>query len=146
MATAAARRAPAHLWIVGVLSLLWNAYGCYEYVMTETRNAAFLATLPPDWAAYWNALPAWLTAAWAIGVWGGLAGAALLLIRNRLAVWAFALSFVGVVVDVGYQMYMTPMPESMKKGTLGMLDWAIILISAFLLWYSWTEEKKGVLN
>lgn len=146
MATTARGRAPALLWIVGFLGLLWNAYGCYEYLMTQTRDAAFLAAQPADWVAYWEGLPGWLTAFWAIAVWGGLAGAILLLMRSRHAVWAFALSFVGVVVDIGYQMFATAMPATMKDGMLGMLDWAIIIVAAFLLWYSWSEEKKGVLR
>jgi uncharacterized membrane protein len=142
MATTTERSTPAHLWIVGLLALLWNAYGCYEYVMMETRNEAFLSGLPAEWVAYWESLPAWLTASWALGVWGGLAGAALLLIRSRYAVWAFALSFVGLVVDLGYQMFMTEMPA----GMLDMLDWLIIAIAAFLLWYAWSMEKKGALR
>lgn len=146
MATTAERTTPAHLWIVGILALLWNAYGCYEYLMTETRNATFLSKLPTEWVAYWDSLPAWLTAFWALGVWGGLVGAVLVLIRSRYAVWAFALSLVGLVVDLGYQMFMTDMPASLTQGMLGMLDWLIIIIAAFLLWYSWSMNKKGALR
>ena len=142
MARTAERSAPAHLWIVGILALLWNAYGCYEYVMTETGNQAFLAKLPAQWLAYWEGLPAWLTAAWALGVWGGLAGAALMLARSRYSVWAFALSLAGLVVDLGYQMFMTDMPQ----GMLGPLDWLIIAVAAFLLLYARYMEKKGALR
>ena len=146
MATTAGRGAPAHLWIVGILALLWNAYGCYEYVMTETGNEAFLSNLPAEWHSYWESLPAWLTAFWALGVWGGLAGALLLLVRSRYAILAFALSFVGVVVDLGYQMFMTDMPESLRAGMLGILDWVILIVAAFLLWYSWDLRRKDVLR
>lgn len=142
MATTAGRTAPAHLWIVGLLALLWNAYGAYEYVMTQTHNAAFLASLPAGWLEYWQSLPPWLSSAWALGVWGGLVGAALLLIRSRHAVWAFAFSFVGVVVDLGYQMVMTEMPQ----GMLTPLDGLIIAVAAFLLLYARYMEKEGVLR
>ena len=30
-------RAPMHLWIVGVLSLLWNAMGVFDYLATKLR-------------------------------------------------------------------------------------------------------------
>jgi hypothetical protein len=33
-----AAKAPVHLWIVGFLSLLWNGFGCYDYLMTRMRN------------------------------------------------------------------------------------------------------------
>ena len=33
MATLQPSRTPWHLWVVGVLSLLWNCYGGYDYLM-----------------------------------------------------------------------------------------------------------------
>lgn len=147
MATIAeGRNTPVHLWIVGILALLWNAFGCYDYLMTETANQAYLSQYPADALAYMNGLPKWTTAMWALGVWGGLAGSLLLLMRLRYAVWAFALSFIGAVVGLGYQMFMTQMPASMKTGAMAAIPWGIIAICAFLLWYSWSMEKKGVLR
>jgi hypothetical protein len=35
----------------------------------------------------------------------------------------------------------------MKEGAMGVIPWVIILIAAFLLWYSWNaEKKKGLLR
>jgi hypothetical protein len=38
------------------------------------------------------------------------------------------------------------MPASMTEGAMGILPWVILIVAAFLLWYSWSEEKKGVLR
>ena len=146
MQQAVSARTPAHLWIVGALSLLWNCFGCYDYLMTNLRNQAYLSQFTADQLAYFDSLPAWLTAFWALGVWGGLAGSILLLMRSRHAVLVYGLSLVGAVVGLGYQMFMTAMPASMKEGMMGMMPWVIILIAAFLLWYAWTAEKKGLLR
>lgn len=146
MQEAVSARTPAHLWIVGIVSLLWNAFGCLDYTMTNLRNPAWLANMTADQLAYQNSLPAWLTAFWAIGVWGGLAGSVLLLMRSRYCVWAFALSFVGAVVGLGYQMFLTEMPASMKNGGMAIIPWFIILFAAFLFWYAWNAERKGVLH
>ena len=146
MHQAVSARTPAHLWIVGALSLLWNCFGCYDYLMTNLRNQAYLSQFTADQLAYFDSLPAWLTAFWALGVWGGLAGSILLLMRSRHAVLVYGLSLVGAVVGLGYQMFMTAMPASMKEGMMGMMPWVIILIAAFLLWYAWTAEKKGLLR
>ena len=146
MQEAVPARTPAHLWIVGIVSLLWNAYGCYDYLMTNLKNQAYMAQFPADAISYWNGLPSWLTAFWAIGVWGGLAGSILMLMRSRYAVWAFALSFVGAIVGLGYQLFLTQMPASLKAGVAGMIPWFIILFAAFLFWYAWNAEKKGVLR
>jgi len=144
--TAGGRPVPAHLWIVGILALLWNAFGCYDYLMSVTANQAYLANFPADAVAYQNALPTWLTAFWAVGVWGGLAGAILLLMRSRHSVLAFGLSFVGAVVGIGYQKFMTDMPASMNEGMMGMMPWVIVIVAAFLLWYAWSMDKKGALR
>ena len=45
MATRA--RTPVHLWIVGVLALLWNGIGGYDYLMTRMRNIDYRARMMP---------------------------------------------------------------------------------------------------
>ena len=146
MATTARAGAPVHLWIVGILSLIWNALGCYDYLMTMTGNQAWMSQFTAEQIAYWEALPTWTDATWAIGVWGGLVGAVLLLMRSRYAVWAYALSVIGAVVGLGYQMFMTEMPASMTEGMMAIMPWVIILVAAFQLWYSRDQEKKGVIR
>jgi hypothetical protein len=146
MATSAETRVPAHLWIVGVLALLWNGFGCYDYLLTNLKNQTYLTQFSADQLAYMNSLPAWLTGSWAIGVWGGLAGSILLLMRSRHAVWMLGLSLIGAIAGLGYQMFLTKMPASMREGMMGIMPWVIILIAAFLFWYSWNAQKKGLLH
>jgi hypothetical protein len=146
MATTAETKTPVHLWVVGGLSLLWNGLGCIDYLMTETANRTYLARMPAEQIAYMHALPAWLTGMWAIGVWGGLAGSILLLMRSRHSVVLFALSFIGAVIGLGYQVFLTDMPLSMRAGLMGMMPWVIVIITVSLLWYSWAEKDKGDLR
>lgn len=144
--TAEGRSTPVHLWIVGILALLWNAMGCFDYWMTETANQTYLGKMPPDTIAYMASLPKWLIGTWALGVWGGLAGSILLLMRSRYAVWLYALSLIGAVVGLGYQMFMVQRPASMTTGSMAIMPWVIIVVCAFLCWYAWTMEKKGVVK
>ena len=114
MATTAQARTPVHLWIVGVLALLWNGFGCYDYLMTKTRGADYVRSMMPGAdadaiMAYVNGLPIWATAAWAFGVWGGLLGSILLLVRHRWAVPALGVSFLGALLGIGYQL-LNPAP------------------------------------
>ena len=146
MATSARGGAPAHLWIIGIVSLIWNALGCYDYVMTMTNDPSWMSQFTAEQIAYWEGLPAWNAGTWAIGVWGGLAGAVLLLMRSRYSVWVYALSLAGAVIGLGYQMFMTEMPASMKEGFMAFMPWVIIIVAAFQFWYSRDQEKKGVLR
>jgi hypothetical protein len=146
MATSAPTRAPAHLWAVGLLAVLWNGFACYDYLMTNLRSEAYLANFPADQLTYMDSLPSWLTAFWALGVWGGLAGSLLLLARSRHAIAAFALSVVGVVITFGYMMFGTDMPASMKTGVSAAMPWVIFIIALFLLWYARGAQKQGLLR
>ena len=69
-----------------------------------------------------------------------------LLRRLRHAVLVLGLSLVGAVVGLGYQMFMTTMPATMKTGMMGIMPWVIIGFAAFMFWYAWNAEKKGVLR
>ena len=149
-----AGRTPWHLWVVGLVAVLWNGYGAYDYVMTNTQGEPYLrqaaggmgwdAAKTETFIAYYGAMPAWMTAAWAIGVWGGVLGALLLLVRRRWAVWAFAASLLGAAAGIVYH-YTSG--GSQITGQEGTVMNAVILIGAlFFLWYSWTMAKRGVLR
>lgn len=146
MATTAQRSVPAHLWIVGAIALLWNAFGCFDYLMTMSGDEAYLSQFTPEMIAYWESLPAWTAGMWALGVWGGLVGALLLLMRSRYAVWAFAASLAGSAAAFGYQKILTEMPAGMVTAAMAIMPWVIILAAALQLWYSWAMAKKGVLR
>ena len=80
-------------------------------------------------------------------MWGGLLGAILLLIRSRYAVLAFAVSLVGVVLGIGWQLAAAPpIPGATQSGMTKIIPFVVIVIGLFLLWYSWNAEKKGVLR
>lgn len=150
--TAPLSRTPVHLWIVGILSLLWNAFGAYDYIMSQTRNMDYLGSLAPspeatrEMVAMLDAFPTWMEFFWAIGVWGAVAGSVLLLLRNRYAVHAFAASLVGMVVGMLYQATAIDQPEWMTAGAMSVMPYVIILIGIGLLLYARAMAKKGVLR
>ena len=138
-------RTPVHLWIVGVLSLLWNAGGAYDYLMTNTRNAGYLAAFPPEMMQWVDTMPLWALGVWTLGVWGAVAGSVLLLLRSRFAVHAFALSLLGLAASTVYQAS-SDMPASMLTSiAIGMT--VVIWIGAIvLLWYATRMRRRGVLR
>jgi hypothetical protein len=91
-------------------------------------------------------MPTWMYVPWTLGVWGAVLGSILLLLRNRLAVWAFLASLVGAVGNLIYGLMhpMPNLPEAMAM--MKWMPWAIVLIAAFLAWYAWSMSKKGVLR
>lgn len=139
-------RTPTHLWIVGTLATLWNAFGAFDYLMTQTRNEAYLAHFTDPQRAYFESFPLWMEATWALGVWGGLAGALLLLARSRHAVTAFAISLAGLAVSTAYQYVLNSPPPEMSGVGMVAMNLAIWAVAIGLLWYTVRMRRRGVLR
>lgn len=139
-------RRPAHLWIVGALATIWNAFGCFDYLMTQTRNEAYLAHFTDPQRAYFESFPIWMEAVWAFGVWGGLAGALLLLARSRHAVTAFGVSLAGLAVSTVYQYVLTSPPADMMTGAMLGMNVAIWAAAIGLLLYARKMRQKARLG
>lgn len=139
-------RAPLHLWIVGAVSLLWNAYGAFDYLMTQTRNEAYMSGFSQEQLAYFYGMPAWADAFWALGVWGAVLGSVLLLLRHRFAVWAFAASLVGLVVTTAQSYLDAASFEVMGGGAAVALTVGIFVIAIALLAYALRMRQGGVLR
>ena len=138
------RRTPWHLWVVGVISLLWNAFGAYDYTMSKLSPDSYFheAGLNDASIAFMKAFPAWLTAFWALGVWGSLVGSLLLLLRSRHAVTAFALSLLGLAVSQGYQALAMQAPQPPPMALM-LVIWVSLLL---FLSYALAMARRGVLH
>jgi hypothetical protein len=140
----APNRAPTHLWIVGVLSLLWNAIGAFDYTATKFRLDFYMSQFTPEQLDYFYGFPAWATAGWALGVWGAFAGSVGLLLRKAWSYWAFAVSLLGLAISSLYNLVLSGGMEIMGAG--GVAFTAVIWIIAILLFlYARQQTRRGVL-
>ena len=135
---------PWHLWAVGLIGLLWNGYGGYDYVMTQTNNAAYLAQFTPEQRAYFDSFPMWMEVVWAVGVWGAVLGSVLLLLRSKWAFHAFLASLIAFAASV---IYGQTSGGAAVMGTTGMVfSAAIFLLGLGFVMYSRMMTRKGVLR
>lgn len=143
---------PWHLWAVGILALLFTAFGCYDYYMTQIGDREYIAAamepvgVDADTALrYFENFPIWMHAVWAIGVWGGLAGAVLVLLRSRFAYPVFAVSLVAFVISNAYGVF-NPIP-GMESGAAmyGMVAVVFVVLLA-LVFYTRAMARRGVLR
>jgi hypothetical protein len=150
MQQAVSARTPLHLWIVGGLATLWNAIGAYDYLMTRMRNSEYIASMMPNVDpnvvfAWVDAMPIWAQIGWGLGVWMGLLGSVLLLLRSRWAVWSFGLSFIGIVLGIGYQIAVSPPPGG-NEGINAVIPYLVIVFGAALFFYARAQAAKGLLR
>jgi hypothetical protein len=148
MQQAVSARTPAHLWIVGILSLLWNCFGAYDYTMSHMRNMDYLAKMgdPNVMLAYMDSMPMYAKFGWGLGVWAALLGSVFLLMRSRYAVHAFALSVIGMLLSFGGQYLGPTPPAAMTEGMAKYVPIFIIALGLAQLWYAWRERGEGVLR
>jgi len=136
---------PWHLWVIGILALLWNAFGAYDYLMTQTGNEAYMSAFTPEQLEYFYGFPVWMDAFWAVGVWSAFLGAILLILRSRLAFYAFILGLIGMAGTTAYQ-FTNPAPAGVLDGA-GLAMSIVIWISQILLAiYAFAMMRKGVLR
>lgn len=138
-------KVPRHLWIVGVLAVLWNAMGAMDYTATQFRVEAYLSGYTPEQLAYFFGFPAWAVATWAIAVWSALVGSVGLLLRKAWAVWLFGVSIVAMVITGIYNFGLSQGLEMMGPGAMAFT--AVIWIVAFsLFFYARAMANRGVLR
>ena len=142
-ANSAPRPRPAHLWIVGIASLLWNTMGIVDFSATNLKIAAYVSQFSPEQLAYVAAIPAWATVAWGLGTWGAFVGSIGLLLRKAWSVWAFTISLAGLA---GTSLYQFVLSEGMNGGSGEKIFAGVIwTIAILLLLYARAQAKRGVL-
>jgi hypothetical protein len=122
--------APRWLTIAAIAVLAWELLGCAMYLMQVGVDRA---TLPADQRAMWDASPAWMTGAYAVAVWTGLAGSILLLLRRKLAEPVLLLSFIAAVVQFS-ALLIVPALRNLATSDALFLPFVIALI-CFGVWH-----------
>jgi hypothetical protein len=141
------RKTPWHVWVVGIVAVLWNAMGALDFTMTATRNTAYLKALTPEQLDYVFGFPLWAKAAWGVATWGSLIGSFLLLARSGLARHVFLVSAIAMVLTMLHNFVFTDGLKVMHGGAGAIVFAAVIVLIGFLLlWYAYAMYRRGVLR
>lgn len=138
-------KTPRHLWIIGFVALIWNLIGAMDYVMTETKNEAYMSQFSEQQLEFFYNFPAWLIAFWAVAVWGGVLGSILLLMRKKLAYPVFLVSFLCMIVTTIHN-YGFAGAADVVGGAGVFFSLVIFLVALVLVIYSKRMAARGVLT
>ena len=140
-------KAPWHLWLVGVIAVLFNSIGVFDFVMSMTQGAKYMASagMTPDQIAHYQGMPAWMTAVWAIGVWGAFLASILLLMRRKVAFPVFVLSLAAFLISLLYTYVLTDGGAVMGR-SMAIASAVIAILLLFFSWYAHAMGKRGVLR
>ena len=150
-------KTPWHIWVVGVLSLLWNSMGALDYVATQYSVETYLEGFTPEQLDYFNSFPAWTVAAlaiaawaiavWAIAVWAAVLASVLILMRRAWAVPVMQISFAAMVIVTlqNYVLAEVTMADVVGPGAAAFAA-LIFVVTALLVWYVMVQRRAGRLR
>jgi hypothetical protein len=127
-------RAPAWLRIVAALAVVWNCVGVYAYLAT-------VGVVKGGEGMTMAQMPAWVTGAFAVSVFGGLLGSLGLLLLMRWSKLLLLLSFVALLAQDVWKFALYAGPASALGLTI-----AVNLIALLLVWLAYSADGKGWLR
>ena len=132
-------------WVIVFIALVWNLIGVFFYLQLAYMTSEELALLPNARQLLLENTPAWVTAAFALAVFGGTLACILLLMRKKLATFIFIISLISIVARMIYYFVIKNAaevyaPEDMFMSAL------VIIVAIFLVWYSKKMESIGILD
>lgn len=131
---------PVWFWIIAVVALLWNGLGVIAYLTRAFITDEMIEALPKEQQAeFLVEHPAWYTACFALAVFCGALGCLALLIRKKWAYMLFLVSFITATIQ---QVYIIMTVEEASP----IMPIMVIIVCAFLVWFSKMATQKGWLK
>jgi len=138
-------RLPIWFWGMAGFGVLWNLYGIYQFIgsLTPAGRAAMAAGMTAAQAQVYFSLPVWMTAVFAIGVFGGLLGALAMLARRSAALPLLAASLAGYIALFSGDVYFGVFDA--LPGQLAVLAFVVVVAIA-LLATAWLARSRALLR
>ena len=128
-------------WVIGVVTLVWNVMGAMNFVVQ--MNADMVAAMPDTHRAIIDSRPAWATAGFGFGVFGGALGCLLLLLRKSAAKYLFIASLLGMIVTMLHTLRVAISDIDFDLFEVLVMIIMPLLVAAFLVWYAKHAESRG---
>lgn len=128
-------------WLISIFMLIWNVMGCINYFMQ--MDPEMVSSYRETEQAIIQVRPLWVTAGFAIAVFGGALGCILLLLKKSVSFYLFVASFLGVLIAIAHSLTLN---IGFSTGEIFGIVLMPVLVAAFLIWYSKYVKGKGWLN
>lgn len=99
-------KAPGWFTALSIIALLWNLMGVMAYLAQVYMTDEILAALTQEQQDVINNTPLWANAAFALAVWGGLLGAITMMMKRKVSIFLFQLSFAGIFLQNIHSFFM----------------------------------------
>lgn len=132
-------------WVIGILALLWNLAGLSAFLGNAFQWEAMTEGMSEAQIEEFKNTPMWLLIVFGIATVGGTLGCILLLMKKKLAITVFLVSFVAIVIQfVGGVIGSVAVTESGPTALIFPI--CVIIIGALLWYYAKKCDEKGWLS
>ncbi|MDA0316067.1 MAG: hypothetical protein O2906_01020 [Bacteroidetes bacterium] len=131
-------------WLISIIALLWNFMGIIAYLGQAYMSDEALKMLPEENQLYFSNVPAWVTASFAVAVFGGFIGSIGLIIRKKWAYFLFLTSFLALVAQHIYNFFIQNYIE--MTGSEMILPIVTFIVAVLLIYFSKQKSQQGVLR
>ena len=139
-------KTPKWFWVLAVIFLLWNIMGVLSFFEHTFITEEALAKLPENERALYGEYSIWTTFLFAIATFSGLIGSIGLIVRRNWAKTAFIISFLGIVPQMIHNVFFTKSIEVYGVAQAVTVPILVVVIGAFLIWFSNFCIKKNWLK
>jgi hypothetical protein len=136
-----------HLWVVGLVSLVWNAGSCYSQVMVLTHNERYFRAgqMTPEMVEYFTTRPLLYDLAANVSVWGGVVAAIGLLMRKSWTVPWVVVSQAAMGLNCIYTLVSPDANKALgAKGSIPAI--ILVVLGALLVVYTIKMKRHGLLR
>ncbi|HBH88683.1 MULTISPECIES: hypothetical protein [Ponticaulis] len=138
------KKTPWHLWVVGIITLLWNAFGGFDYTMTKLNVDWYMEAFTAEQIAYYQSLPQWFVVAWALSIWLSVAGSLLLLLKSRISTLVFVIALFSYGAALSGTFHFHPPPTLTDQDMI--ISGVILAVLVFECAYSIMMKLRGFLR
>jgi hypothetical protein len=125
-----------------IAAVVFMALGAVSYISHVFTDPA---SLPLDQRQLFNAEPWWMTGAYGLAVWPGLAGTVLLFLRRKLAELVLLLSLLGTVIWFAGFLLVPALREGMSSDAL-LIPLIILALTWTIFWFARHSRMRGWLR
>lgn len=133
---------PTWFRVVAWITFAWYLLGVFQYLMQVTVGPEYLSRMTAAERDMFEKIPAWATAAFATGVFSGLLGAILLLIKRHEAKYLFYISLLAILVQMFHYLFISHAID-MYGPAAAFTPLMVILYGIFTIWFSAHAYKKS---
>ncbi len=136
---------PKWYMLAAILAFVWNIMGVMAYLAQAFMPAEALAAMTEAQRTLYESTPAWVTAAFAIAVWGGALGSLLLILKKSISHLVLLISLIGIVVQQTWIFFISNSFEVYGTGQ-SVMPIMVLIIGVWLVWFSRKAKAEGWTN